>query len=80
MQALFALLGDKAWWMPGWLDPLLPNLDIEGKELTGGQPAGRHLPNQRPLPQPHPTDRGPTATEGGGAGEQWNSSPAPPPR
>ncbi|MEY9996245.1 RND superfamily putative drug exporter [Streptomyces sp. V4I8] len=56
VPALFALLGDKAWWMPGWLDRLLPNMDIEGKKLTEGRPADRHLPNQRPLPQPHLTD------------------------
>ena len=25
------LLGDRNWWLPGWLDRLLPNLDIEGE-------------------------------------------------
>ena len=24
------LLGDKAWWLPGWLDQLLPNVSLEG--------------------------------------------------
>ena len=24
------LLGDKNWWLPGWLDRILPNLNIEG--------------------------------------------------
>ena len=24
------LLGDKNWWLPGWLDRLLPNFDVEG--------------------------------------------------
>jgi RND superfamily putative drug exporter len=28
--ALMALLGDKAWWMPGWLDRILPNVSLEG--------------------------------------------------
>ena len=28
-----ALLGDKAWWLPKWLDKILPNVDIEGEKL-----------------------------------------------
>ena len=27
------LLGDKAWWMPKWLDKLVPNMDVEGATL-----------------------------------------------
>ncbi|MEO6126154.1 MAG: hypothetical protein ABIR32_20845, partial [Ilumatobacteraceae bacterium] len=26
------LLGDKNWWMPKWLDRIIPNLDIEPTE------------------------------------------------
>ena len=25
------LLGDRNWWLPGWLDRILPNLDLEGE-------------------------------------------------
>ena len=25
------LLGDANWWLPGWLDRIIPNLDIEGE-------------------------------------------------
>jgi putative drug exporter of the RND superfamily len=28
--AVVTLLGDRAWWLPGWLDKLLPNVSIEG--------------------------------------------------
>ena len=28
--ALMAVLGDRAWWIPGWLDRLLPNVSLEG--------------------------------------------------
>ena len=28
--ALMALLGDKAWWIPKWLDRVLPNVSLEG--------------------------------------------------
>ena len=32
--AIMALLGDKAWWMPKWLDRLTPNMDVEGAGLS----------------------------------------------
>ena len=32
--ALMHLLGEAAWWMPRWLDRILPNLDVEGTKLT----------------------------------------------
>jgi len=25
-----ALLGDRAWWMPAWLDRVIPNVSLEG--------------------------------------------------
>ena len=31
--ALMALFGDKAWWLPRWLDRMLPDLDVEGDRL-----------------------------------------------
>lgn len=34
IPALFALLGDRAWWLPKWLDWLLPNMDVEGEKLS----------------------------------------------
>jgi RND superfamily putative drug exporter len=33
VPALMALLGERAWWLPRWLDRLLPNLDVEGDRL-----------------------------------------------
>jgi RND superfamily putative drug exporter len=33
-----ALLGDKAWWLPKWLDKILPNVDIEGEKLRQALP------------------------------------------
>jgi len=30
--AVVALLGDRAWWMPNWLDKVLPNISLEGHE------------------------------------------------
>ncbi|MDN6393663.1 MAG: MMPL family transporter, partial [Corynebacterium casei] len=34
IPATMFLLGDKAWWIPKWLDKILPNMDIEGTALT----------------------------------------------
>ncbi|MFG2961223.1 MMPL family transporter [Streptomyces sp. NPDC048291] len=34
VPAVLALLGDRAWWLPGWLDRLLPHVDVEGAGLT----------------------------------------------
>ncbi len=33
VPATMALFGERAWWLPGWLDRLLPDLDIEGEHL-----------------------------------------------
>lgn len=33
VPAVMTLLGDKAWWIPGWLDRLLPSIDIEGEGI-----------------------------------------------
>ncbi|MBL7257853.1 MMPL family transporter [Paractinoplanes lichenicola] len=37
VPAVMTLLGRSAWWLPRWLDRLLPNVDVEGEKLT------RHL-------------------------------------
>ncbi|MCL2732720.1 MAG: MMPL family transporter, partial [Actinomycetia bacterium] len=31
--AVLALLGRAAWWLPGWLQRALPNVDVEGEQL-----------------------------------------------
>ncbi|MGW3954430.1 MMPL family transporter [Streptomyces sp. NPDC004752] len=33
VPAVLALLGRRAWWLPGWLDRVLPNVDVEGEGL-----------------------------------------------
>ncbi|WP_141202872.1 MMPL family transporter [Streptomyces griseorubiginosus] len=33
VPAVLALAGRRAWWLPGWLDRLLPDLDVEGSSL-----------------------------------------------
>jgi RND superfamily putative drug exporter len=34
VPAVMLLVGEHMWWLPRWLDRLLPNLDIEGETLT----------------------------------------------
>lgn len=55
VPAVMALLGRRAWSLPGRLDRLLPDVDVEGEKL-------RHLLDQAPEgdrePEPVPTGRG----------------------
>ncbi|UGY91877.1 MMPL family transporter [Streptomyces gobiensis] len=40
VPAVLALLGEKAWWLPRWLDRVLPNVDVEGEKLQQRLDAG----------------------------------------
>ncbi|MFG1653864.1 MMPL family transporter [Micromonospora sp. NPDC049275] len=42
VPAVMSLLGDRAWWLPRWLNRALPNVDIEGEGLR------THLTTQTP--------------------------------
>ncbi|MFZ2173006.1 MAG: MMPL family transporter [Rhodococcus sp. (in: high G+C Gram-positive bacteria)] len=44
IPSVMVLLGEKAWWLPRWLDTLLPNIDIEGETL--------HKPETEVVPEP----------------------------
>jgi len=37
VPVVMTLLGHSAWWLPRWLDRIVPYVDIEGERLT------RHL-------------------------------------
>lgn len=41
--AVVTLLGDKAWWLPGWLDRILPNVSLEGHLVANRDPRGEPL-------------------------------------
>jgi RND superfamily putative drug exporter len=45
--AVVMLLGERAWWLPAWLDRILPNVSIEGHLEEGVDE--RHAP-ERPVP------------------------------
>ncbi|MEU1363768.1 MMPL family transporter [Micromonospora zamorensis] len=42
VPAVMSLLGDRAWWLPRWLNRALPNVDIEGEGLR------EHLADRTP--------------------------------
>ncbi len=41
--AVVYLLGDKAWWLPGWLDRIIPNISLEGHLVENKDPRGEPL-------------------------------------
>jgi RND superfamily putative drug exporter len=43
IPAIMALLGRGSWWIPKWLDRILPNVDVEGEKLQ------QHLAKDAPL-------------------------------
>ncbi|MEA9985964.1 MMPL family transporter [Subtercola sp. RTI3] len=43
VPAVMRLFGDAAWWLPRWLDRILPDADIEGASLAPSEPAPSHL-------------------------------------
>ena len=43
VPAVMYLLGEKAWWMPRWLDRILPDVDVEGSALVDKQRAPRRV-------------------------------------
>jgi RND superfamily putative drug exporter len=51
VPAMMRLMGDANWWLPRWLDQLLPNLDIEGEHLL---PAPEYTPGRQLGPE-HPS-------------------------
>lgn len=47
VPAVLALLGDKAWWLPKWLDRILPRVDVEGEALSRPAPAEERAPLEK---------------------------------
>lgn len=55
IPAVMYLLGDKAWWLPGWLGRVLPVVDVEGERLqrpAPGTPTGATAPERELAPTP----------------------------
>lgn len=55
VPATMELLGDRNWWLPGWLDRIIPNLNVEGTEPPPpGEASGGSLSEPEPEPEPEP--------------------------
>ncbi|HEY3828724.1 MAG TPA: MMPL family transporter [Solirubrobacteraceae bacterium] len=56
LPAVLSLVGARTWWLPGWLERILPRINIEGSST-------------HPLPaeEPHPAPHGALEPEGSGA-------------
>ena len=59
VPATMELLGDRNWWMPRWLDRIIPKLNVEGRAHDTA-PGGV---GDEPAPTPDPI--GPTPRPGG---------------
>jgi RND superfamily putative drug exporter len=38
VPSVMTLLGDKAWWLPGWMDRIIPDIQLEGEPEPQPQP------------------------------------------
>ena len=46
VPAIMHLLGESAWWVPKWLDRIIPNVDVEGSALERRHPVHYSHPGQ----------------------------------
>ncbi len=54
IPALMYLMGDRAWWLPRWLDRLLPDVDVEGEKLVRPHLTPRTTSTDRPAEEDVP--------------------------
>nr|BFE60270.1 MMPL family transporter [Dactylosporangium thailandense] len=50
IPAAMHLLGRSAWWLPNWLDRILPDVDVEGAKLERTHPIDPHAAHPEPVP------------------------------
>ncbi len=55
VPAVLALLGKAAWWLPGWLAKVLPNVDVEGEQLQKRLAPAGAAPDADPDPVREPS-------------------------
>jgi uncharacterized membrane protein YdfJ with MMPL/SSD domain len=59
--ATISLMGEAAWWLPRWLDRILPHIDIEGENAVKTEEAPEH---EATIP-PHPVSHDESPASGG---------------
>jgi RND superfamily putative drug exporter len=60
VPATMELLGDRNWWLPAWLDRLLPRINVDGHEANDDDKAAA----------PHPLVTSAPVLTGTGAGQE----------
>jgi putative drug exporter of the RND superfamily len=68
VPSVMALLDARAWWMPRWLEPVVPHLQLEGGAAEQSAPAEQPVPAAQPVPAEQ-KPAGPAATTAGGQGK-----------
>ena len=58
VPATMELLGDRNWWLPRWLDGLLPSLDVEGQTIPRSPGDDDAKPDTVPQPTPSQVSAG----------------------
>jgi uncharacterized membrane protein YdfJ with MMPL/SSD domain len=48
--AAIVIFGDAAWWLPRWLDKLLPHISVEGETMPASDGSGGEEPAEPPAP------------------------------
>jgi putative drug exporter of the RND superfamily len=48
VPATMELLGDRNWWLPGWLNRLLPDIHVEGREVVDAEITPRPIDSLPP--------------------------------
>jgi putative drug exporter of the RND superfamily len=57
VPAVMVLLGKRAWWLPRWLDRVIPHISIEGEDYFAARDAAkRDVKAPEPEPEPAPAD------------------------
>lgn len=49
VPAVMILLGDAAWYLPKWLDRILPNIDVEGEAIMENMDEPERLDKKKPV-------------------------------
>jgi heme-degrading monooxygenase HmoA len=71
VPAVMELLGERSWWLPGWLDRVLPRISIEGQGFFDDEAE----PKPEPMPEPIPAPQ--TNAAGGRSEAPADAAPTP---
>jgi putative drug exporter of the RND superfamily len=75
VPAVMELLGERSWWIPAWLDRVLPRVSIEGQGFFDDEAEPEPEPEPVAEPEPVPTPQ----TNAGGGRSEAPADPAPTP-